>query len=158
MILLYFIRISLLIAEIFYLIVGKEVTRVWLPQANCEINEWSGKWKQILCLIFFFLTFICFRAPKVHKYHLSEKKKTERRTDKQTNKENDKQNKKKKISWIGGFHQFWFIPNIAQFSFVLEKKNRKKSARLADNREWLGHSTWKTTRVAQAKQSQVAWA
>ena len=54
------------------------------------------------------------------------RKKKERRTDKQTNKENDKQNKKKKISWIWGFHQFLFIPNIAQFTFVLKKENRKK--------------------------------
>ena len=46
--------------------------------------------------------------------------------DKQTNRQTKKKNKKKKkISWIRGFIQFLFIPNIAQFSFVL-KKNRKK--------------------------------
>ena len=76
-------------------------------------------------VLYFFGTFICFRAPIVRKFYLCGKKKTERPTDKQTNNEKEKKNKKKKISWIRGFIQFLFIPNIAQFSFVLNVATKK---------------------------------
>ena len=67
--LLYFIRISLLSAEIFIL----SLVERWREyDSPCQLwnewmkmNEWNEKWKQILGLIFFG-TFMCFRAPIVH--------------------------------------------------------------------------------------------
>ena len=72
-------------------------------------------------VLYFFWPFICIRAPIVHKFHLCEKK--NRKTNRQT-KKNKK--KKKKISWIRGFIQFLFIPNISRFEFVLKKKEEEK--------------------------------